>query len=134
MTVKQKTILYVDDDTDDQVLLAEAIKTASPDMDVVLAGNGLEALSFLAEKKNKCENLPCLIVLDLNMPFLDGKETYLRLRSDSNLQNIPVIVFSSSERPGDKDLFNGFGIEYFTKPSNYSYMNQIVHHMIEVCC
>ena len=134
MTEKRKRILYVDDDADDRELLTEAIKEANPDVEVMLAENGLDALQLLASLKEKNEELPCIIVLDINMPFLDGRETFERLKQDTVLRAVPVIVFSSSEKPQDKMLFNEMGIEFFVKPSNVRYMSDIVNHMINVCC
>lgn len=134
MKEKQKIILYVDDDADDRELLADAIHIADPAMEVKLAENGLKALEYLQTIKDTDDGLPCLIVLDLNMPFLDGKETFERIKKDTALQAVPVIVFSSSEKPQDKAMFNRLGIDYFTKPSSISYMGEIVNHMISVCC
>jgi CheY-like chemotaxis protein len=134
MTTKQKFILYVDDDEDDRELLSDAIKSANPDVDVMLAENGLEALQSLNGLKEANMRLPCLIVLDINMPFLDGKETFDRLKEDTVLSRLPVIVFSSSEKPQDKALFAAMGIDFFTKPSDIHYMGQIVNHMISKCC
>lgn len=134
MAEKQKFILYVDDDEDDRELLRDAVQKANPDVEMALAENGLEALDFLSALKQKGERLPCLIVLDINMPFLDGKETFERLKKDAVLQAVPVIVFSSSEKPADKILFNDLGIEFFTKPSDIPHMGRIVNHMISVCC
>lgn len=134
MTTKQKFILYVDDDEDDRELLSDAIRSANPDVEVMLAVDGLHALQSLNEMKDANQRLPCLIVLDINMPFLDGRETFERLKQDAVLGKLPVIVFSSCEKPQDKTLFNILGIEFFTKPSDIQYMNRIVSHMINVCC
>ncbi len=134
MNPEQKFILYVDDDQDDRELLADAITSAHPEVNVMLAENGLDALQSLAGMKAANKRLPCLIVLDINMPFLNGKETFDRLRQDAVLGKVPVIVFSSSEKPQDKALFNELGIEFFTKPSDIAYMSRIVNHMISVCC
>lgn len=134
MTDKRKFILYVDDDADDRELLADAIREANPEVELLLAENGLKALEQLTLIKDSTEKLPCLIVLDINMPFLDGKETFDRLKQDSILQQVPVMVFSSSEKPKDKELFNNLGIDFFNKPSNVKHMSEIVNHMISVCC
>lgn len=134
MKAKQKIILYVDDDADDRELLAEAIHEASPEMGVLLAENGLKALECLKGIKETQETSLCLIVLDLNMPFLSGRETFEKIKEDKTFQGVPIIVFSSSEKPQDKTLFQQQGIEYFTKPSSITYMGQIVDHMISVCC
>jgi DNA-binding response OmpR family regulator len=134
MTTQPKTILYVDDDADDCEFLANAIKDADPEVEVILAENGLKALDYLHELKSKANDLPCLIVLDINMPYLDGKETFNELKKDSTLHDVPVIVFSSSEKPNDKTLFNSLGIEYIVKPSDIKYMNDIASRMVRFCC
>jgi CheY-like chemotaxis protein len=132
MVQNEKTILYVDDDEDDQEFLMEAIKEVNPNVEVVLAGNGIEALDYLDTVKDTFK-LPNLIILDINMPYLNGKETFERIKNDLRLQNIPVIFFTSSENPNDRALFNKLGIEYITKPSNASYLNKIARHMLKVC-
>lgn len=134
MTANHKIILYVDDDEDDREFLKDAIKKTDPEVEVALANNGLEALDYLSARNDSKAQLPCLIVLDINMPFLNGKETFEKIKEDQRLQQVPVIVFSSSEKPADKQMFNALGVEFFTKPTSISYMNQIVHHMIDVCC
>lgn len=133
MMADHKIILYVDDDADDREFLKEAIQRTNPEVEVALANNGLEALDYLSARKESNSQLPCLIILDINMPFLDGRETFERIKKEQRLRQVPVIVFSSSEKPADKQLFNSLGIEYFTKPTSLSYMNEIVAHMINVC-
>lgn len=130
---REKLILYVDDDQDDREFLLEAVRSTDPEVKVIIAENGLEALRFLDSVKHTSDALPCLIVLDLNMPFLDGKETFSRLKQDGKLQSVPVIVFSSSEKPDDKAMFNRQGIEYFTKPSDISGFRSIISHFVQVC-
>ena len=132
MCDKEKFILYVDDDADDREMLTEAIHKADPMVKVRLAENGLQALHVLHEVKKT--RLPCLIVLDLNMPFLDGKEVFQRLKNDEELDGVPVLIFSSSEKPDDKAGFNSMGIEYFSKPSHFSHLEQIASHMVSICC
>ena len=134
MSTTQKRILYVDDDEDDRVIMAASVERVNPNVEVVLAENGLEALEWLKSAQESASRLPCLIVLDLNMPFLDGRETFQRLREDTGLQKVPVIVFSSSENPGDKAQFTALGIEFLTKPSSIANMSEIVNHMISLCC
>ena len=73
-----KTILYVDDDADDREFLSIALKQASPQTQVVLAEHGVAALNYLNETSVRQAKLPCLIILDLNMPVLDGRQTFER--------------------------------------------------------
>jgi CheY-like chemotaxis protein len=128
-----KTILYVDDDADDREFLSEAIHEVNPDIDVILAENGLEALDYLNAGKRGSIELPSLVVLDLNMPLLDGKQTFERIKSDPRLLNLPVVIFTSSENPNDKMLFGELGIELITKPNNLLFMTQIASHMLKRC-
>jgi CheY-like chemotaxis protein len=127
----KKTILYVDDDADDREFLSDAIKDVNPQVEVVLAENGLKALDYLNTVKN--EHLPCVIILDINMPYMDGRQTSSRIRSEPGLKDIPIIVFTSSANPNDKVLFNSLGIEFISKPNNISFMKSIATQMLVNC-
>lgn len=127
-----KTILVVDDDADDRELLWEIAKQMNPAVNIEFAANGLQAIEYLNDGKEK-EQLPCLIILDLNMPFLDGKETYKRIKQDEKLETVPVIIYTSSHNPSDKLLFSTLGVEFISKPDDFSFMNKIVGHMLGVC-
>lgn len=132
MTFSTKSILYVDDDPDDREFLADAIATINPDIKVIPAENGIKALEYLDSTKN--DQLPCVIILDLNMPFLNGRETFDRIRTNTALNEVPVVVLSSSEKPHDKDFFNNRGIEYFTKPTDILHLNDIASHVLSTYC
>lgn len=127
-----KTILFVEDDEDDRGFLLDAVKNANPSVEVIFAGNGIEALDYLRKGQSQ-QQLPCLIVLDLNMPILDGKETYRKIKDDLKLDSVPIVIFTSSLNPRDRALFNQLGVEFITKPYDFSYMNEIVNHMIMMC-
>ena len=132
MKVMNKTILFVDDDADDRDFMAEMVKNLDPPIEAVFVQNGLEAIEYLHHRKEESD-LPCLIVLDLNMPFLDGKETYRRIRHELHLGDIPVIIFTSSMNPNDQTLFTSQGVEFYTKPDNFSYYRKIVGRIMDVC-
>ena len=127
-----KTILFVDDDADDRDILADVLEIVNPKVNAVFAENGLKAIEYLSDKMESSQ-LPCLIVLDLNMPLLDGKETFKKIRNELNLSSIPVIIFTSSHNPNDQILFRSLGIEFITKPDDFSQLNKIVDHMVSVC-
>ncbi|MBD0284906.1 MAG: response regulator [Flavisolibacter sp.] len=129
----QKIILYVDDDADDREFLSAALKEVNPAVDIVFAENGLKALDYLNAAKDNNSQLPCLIVLDLNLPYLDGRETFKKIKNDERLQSVPIIVFTSSMNPNDKKLFNNLGIEFITKPDNIAFMNNIASRMLVKC-
>ena len=131
MKKESRVILYADDDADDREFLFWAIRQLSPDTEVVLAENGVTALDYLNASTDK--QLPCLVVLDLNMPLLDGRETYERMQEKPELKGIPTIVFTSSHNPNDKLLFNSFGVELISKPDDLSFLTRIAGRMLEKC-
>ncbi len=132
MNPDQKTILYVDDDADDRELLRHAMQKIAPELTIAFSENGVLALELLNERK-KTASLPCLIVLDLNMPFLTGRQTFERIQADPLLKHIPVVVLTSGENPLDKSLFSRDGIPYFTKPIEPIALEVIAHDMIGLC-
>jgi CheY-like chemotaxis protein len=127
-----KTILFVEDDADDRDILADVLKQVDPQVTAVFAENGLKAIEYLNGKKNSSQ-LPCLIVLDLNMPYLDGKETFKKIRDELQFALLPVIIFTSSLNPNDRHSFTAMGVEFISKPDDFSRLNTIVGHMVSVC-
>ena len=127
-----KTILFVDDDADDRDILADVLQHVNPQVNAVFAENGLKAIEYLSTTM-KSSQLPCVIVLDLNMPFLDGKETFKKIRNELELGSVPVIIFTSSHNPNDRILFDSLGVEFITKPDDFSHLNKIVSHIVSVC-
>ena len=132
MSSLHKTILCVDDDVDDRYLLSNAINTINPSIEVVEAGNGLEAIRYLNEAKER-NDLPCLVVLDINMPVLDGKKTLEKIKTDTSLGSVPIIVFTSSNNPNDRAAFHSQGVDMVTKPDNYVYFQQLVQNFLVLC-
>jgi CheY-like chemotaxis protein len=110
-------ILIVDDDEDDQVLLAEALNEVQPDVTCLTAGNGEEALKFLRLTGG---SKPDIIFVDLNMPRFNGLQCLRELKTDDLLQNIPVIVYTTSKLHTDREQALQTGACYFlTKPSSF---------------
>lgn len=132
MKTECKSILYVDDDPDDREFLFNAIININPNIEVILADNGLAALDYLKNIKNK-KDLPGLIVLDLNMPLLDGRETLKRIKDDPMLSSLKIVVFTTGENPNEKQSFNELGIQYISKPFNIQFLHSIANQMIEIC-
>jgi len=129
-----KSILYVDDDEDDRLLLQEAISMIGEPVEVHTAENGLEALKLLSTWKENKGQPPCLIILDLNMPFLDGRQTFQRLKRDEQLCDVPVMIYSSSKKPLDSQHFESLGVTYITKPSDLKHLVVVAQMMVAECC
>ncbi len=102
------TIIAIDDSVD--VLLSIGA-TLEPDYDIRVARSGEEGLALAAELH------PDLILLDINMPGMDGFETCRRLQQDQALKNIPVIFLTSLDRQEDEvRCFETGGVDFVTKP------------------
>ena len=109
-------ILYADDDSDDRHLLEESFVTNGLNADIVYATNGQEAISYIEQA---AESLPSLVILDLNMPKMNGKETLRYLKTHPRYQNIPVIILSTSENKKEMDDCAAEGAaSYFVKPQH----------------
>lgn len=115
MSIASK-ILVVDDDKEDHMILQEYFSEANIADQVAFVENGVKALQYL-ENIADADDLPKLIVLDLNMPLLNGSQTLLQLKQNVRLKNIPVIIYSTSESENEKRKCLSFGaIDYMVKP------------------
>jgi CheY-like chemotaxis protein len=126
------TILWADDDSDDLQMMREILSKRKKDFEIAEVHNGKEALDYLHTAKRK-ESLPCLIILDINMPVLDGKETLSILKSHEEYKNIPVVVFTTSESELDKLYCRRFNTEMVSKPPTFSTLNAALDKLLNLC-
>jgi CheY-like chemotaxis protein len=109
-----KIVLHIDDDAEDREFVGNAIKTVDPSFILHEAKNGEEGMEYLTRAK-ATGALPCLIILDLNMPGMDGLEIYEEIRKDDLLNTIPTVIFTTSavfrKRSKETD-----GLPIFIKP------------------
>lgn len=112
-------IIFVDDDEEDHLILFEYFRDVGKEQQVKFIKNGQEALRYLDDIPDDAQ-LPRLIVLDLNMPILNGTQTLLLIKKNARLKNIPVVIFSTSENENEKRKCLSMGAnEYLVKPTNY---------------
>lgn len=117
--MSKNTILWADDDYDDLQMMREILIKTKRDYEIVEVHNGREALDYLRKAKEN-SNLPALIILDINMPVLDGKETLSIIKSMEDYNAIPVVVFTTSESELDKLFCKKFNTEMVTKPPTFN--------------
>jgi CheY-like chemotaxis protein len=91
-------ILLVEDDNVDVMTVKRALKDLNIKNQLVSTANGEEALEYL---KNNDNNKPCIILLDLNMPKMNGIEFLTIIKADKTLKTIPVIVLTTSSQQQD---------------------------------
>jgi CheY-like chemotaxis protein len=113
-------ILAVEDNLGDVLLLTEAFKESQIGAKMNVVTNGEEAMDYLqGEEKYAGAPMPDLILLDLNLPRMDGRVLLRRLKSDPTLKSIPVIVLSSSSLETDiREAYDMNASCYIVKPSD----------------
>ncbi|WP_205512048.1 response regulator [Longitalea arenae] len=133
MANNQAKILLADDDADDRAILQDAMMELKADQKLCFAHNGEEALRILGSDFN-AEYRPALIILDLNMPKLNGTETLRRIKSDERFNNIPVIIYSTSLNPLEKEKCMLLGAHsYITKPVTFKESMDTAKAFLEFC-
>ena len=112
-----KPILLVEDDRVDTMTVKRALKDLKVTNQLICTINGEEALEYLRNDSNK---KPCVILLDLNMPKMNGVEFLRIAKADKELKKIPVVVLTTSEE--EQDVVESFDLGvagYIVKPTNY---------------
>lgn len=128
----KNVVVYADDDRDDIELVEDAFKQFANNVEVVTFPDGSQALSYLRNLTD-ADPLPCLIILDVNMPVLNGKETLVRLRQMDQFSDVPVVLFTTSSMPVDKQFAQYHKAGFVTKPLGFEQMEMITHEFIDHC-
>lgn len=127
-TIHKLSVLLADDDKDDQDLFRDAIAEINPAIQIEVVDDGLELMQKLRSGESR---LPDVIFLDLNMPCKNGKECLSEIRSEQELQKIPVIIFSTSQSSKDIHETQSKGADlYMRKPNSFSALVQMVKKVI----
>ncbi|MGZ5190398.1 MAG: response regulator [Flavisolibacter sp.] len=126
------TILIADDDVEDLELIEDAIMRHEPSTSLHKLNNGKSVIEFL---KNKADNdLPCLIMLDYNMPELTGLQVLSMLNSQVRYHHIPKIILSTSSTPIHiHECINKGASEYFVKPNNLKELDALMLKILGYC-
>lgn len=112
------TLLLVEDDPGEVALFEELLSEVAPDIHVRHVENGHEALRYLRRERGYEDAvLPHLVVLDLNMPVMNGHDFLKRVKNDERSRGIPVLVLSTSDHPSDvRRSYDGHASGYVVKP------------------
>jgi CheY-like chemotaxis protein len=133
MTQTYTTILIVDDDTDDAEMLQDALHYVDGSIHCIFTEDGFAALKLLENSTR--DNLPDLIVLDMNMPRMDGKQCLKKIKASRALTDIPVIIYSTSKMEEDVLETREMGaMNFITKPNKFSEMISIAADILEGKC
>jgi CheY-like chemotaxis protein len=134
--MEKKTILLVEDNLDDIKLTQRAFLKSSiaNDIDLVIAQDGLEAIDYLygskTDEEHKKGHMPMVILLDLNLPKLNGLQVLERIRNDKHTRLIPVIVLTSSREEADLTRAYKLGTNsYIRKPVDFNKFKEAVQQL-----
>jgi CheY-like chemotaxis protein len=124
-------ILIVDDDADDREIIRDAFVSVTGELDYVSFENGEKLLDYLAHQHGN--EIPCLILLDLNMPGKDGRETLKEIKTNKRYHHIPTIVFTTSSSFRDRIMAYELGANCFiTKPDTFNKLVEMAGCMVKL--
>jgi two-component system response regulator len=113
-------LLLAEDNPPDALLVKEAIRLENLPVDVHVASDGEQAIEFMeAGQNDPARPFPHFLLLDLNLPKVDGLEVLRRLRAQDRGKNLPVLVVTSSDSPTDRNETARLGASFFRKPYSY---------------
>ncbi len=132
--LKPATILLVEDDPGDQKLIKLSLERQKISNDVFVVETGEEALDYLSRSKagdSECPSVD-LILLDLNMPGMGGKEFLRRIKDDDQLDTIPVVILTTSN--SDQDVLESYKLHaagYIKKPVSLEGFREVIRDLEE---
>lgn len=116
--MKKNQILLVEDNEGDIVLTSEAFEESSCKVNIQVARNGKEAINILFDL-NEDTQLPDLILLDINLPLLNGHEVLKKIKENEKTKHIPVIILTTSSAISDINLtYENYANCFITKPAD----------------
>lgn len=134
MKTDRHFIFLVEDNADDEALTLRALKKNNISNQVVVARDGVEALDFLFAKGKYADRdmsvQPQVMLLDLNLPKIDGLSVLKKLRSDERTKLIPVVILTSSKE--DQDIIEGYSFganSYVRKPVDFNDFSEAIRQL-----
>jgi CheY-like chemotaxis protein len=128
-----KQLLCVEDDEEDCAWIKEAANKVNPELVFVHKSDGRDALDYLWMLREEGV-LPCLMLMDINMPKLNGRDTAVQIKTDPFLQAMPIVIFSTSSNSMDKIFFDKLDIEMITKPFSYPEFRERISEVVRKYC
>ncbi|MBB6001987.1 response regulator [Arcicella rosea] len=131
---KRYNILIADDDDDDKFLVKSALEDCTSNTPVHFVENGVEVLEYLKNEGQFADKYafskPSVIILDLNMPKKDGRETLKEIKENPLFKKIPVIILTTSKAEEDVNLCYSYGANaYIVKPNSFTELTEILSTM-----
>lgn len=117
-------VLLTDDDQDDRLIFKEILDEMDSDIAVHMVNDGKQLMDYLANEKKQ---IPHILFLDLNMPYMDGIECLKEIRSHEKYSDISIAIYSTSASKKDiDDTFSHGANMYITKPGAYHELKKVL--------
>jgi CheY-like chemotaxis protein len=129
-------MLIVEDSDEDFEAMQRFLQRSPLEIPIVRCVNGEQALAFLYRTGNYAQSdrtsRPGTIVLDLNLPGIDGREVLRRIKQDTSLKKIPVVVFTTSNNPKDIEDCYQYGVNsYIIKPIDFAQLKRDIQMLVD---
>jgi chemotaxis family two-component system response regulator Rcp1 len=125
---RKRRVLLIEDSSGDVRLTKEAFREANLAVEIDVASDGIEAMAFLNDAQSNHETaLPDIILLDLNLPRMDGREVLAQIKEDPELRLIPTIILTTSA--AERDIRKAYDLRancYLTKPVQLEDFEELV--------
>jgi CheY-like chemotaxis protein len=126
--LKPANVLMVEDNKDDVELTLEALDNSKLQVKIHVVSDGISAMAFLRrEGEYADEQRPDLILLDLNLPRMDGREVLKEIKEDARFSDIPVVILTTSE--AEEDILKAYQLHancYISKPVDFLRFTEII--------
>jgi CheY-like chemotaxis protein len=125
-------ILIVDDDEDDRFMLQQAFEAVNNNLKLEIKSSGEDAIAYLQTVPE--EHVPCLIVLDYNMPIFNGKDMLQHICKIEKVAAVPKVVLSTSNSPYlVEDCLSNGAIAFKVKPNIFKELVVVANELLEIC-
>jgi CheY-like chemotaxis protein len=133
MQHEKTTILYIDDDQDDLLIFEESVRTLYPEIMLYKAQSTEAGINILNQLESDNQPFPSLIMIDMNMPKMNGRETLQHIRKHNKWQEIPVAIFTTHANHDDIEFSKRHGAACITKPMSFSEFNTTLKKLLSHC-
>ena len=127
------TILYIDDDQDDLLIFEESVSTLYPGVMLYKAQSSEAGIRILNQLERERKPFPSLIMIDMNMPKMNGRETLQHIRNNNKWDNIPIAIFTTSANHDDMEFCKSYGSACITKPMNFTDFSVTLQKLFSHC-
>jgi CheY-like chemotaxis protein len=125
---KIRSLLLIDDDQDDQLIFEDALMTIDRSVTLSTSIDGIEALLKL---EMDYPDLPDMLILDMNMPKMNGKQLLATLKASEKYKHLPVIIYSTSSNPDDGEETKIPGaVDFIVKPNNFTALCNLIREIM----